>query len=123
MNELNAFWEVVGKGAAIIGVMVAIIQGTRYLYSVTPTAKLEKRVEELEGSKNEDQRHLQRHDEEIKFLQDRTLQTENQIKDINEGIKKIGKSNISMLRHMIDGNGVDKMREEADDLTEFFINR
>ena len=98
MQDIEIFWNVVGKGAAIIGVIVAITQGIRYLYSLMPSSKLEKRVGDIES-----------HQE--------------QLRQMNEGIHRIGKSQIALLHHTIDGNGVDKMREEVDDLTDFFIDR
>lgn len=123
MQEIETFWIVVGKGAAILGVIVAILQGIRYLYTVTPTAKLEKRVIELEDKKEKDYIHLKKHDDEIETLQKKTDATDKKIEEVNQGVKKIGKSNILILRHMIDGNEIDKMKNEADDLTDFFIDR
>ena len=123
MQELETFWTVVGKGAAILGVIVAIIQGIKYLYKETPTAKLEARIVELEDKKEKDYQHLKKHDEQIEEIKEKIDDTDRKIEKVNEGVKKIGKSQIVLLRHMIDGNGVDKMAEEAQDLTDFFIER
>lgn len=123
MADLGTFWGVVGKGAAVIGVLVAIIQGVRYLYSLMPSAKLEQRVDSIETKQQKDYEHLKNHDAEIDLLKKKTDKTEQQLHQVNEGIQRIGKSQIALLRHTIDGSGVDKMREEADDLTEFFIDR
>lgn len=123
MQDVETFWTVVGKGAAIIGIIVAIIQGIRYLYGIMPIAKLEKQVGTLMQKMENDYVHLQRHDREILELQKRAEAIDTQIDNINEGVTKIGKSNISILRHMIDGDAVDKMKEEVQDLTEFFIDR
>lgn len=123
MQDVESFWTVVGKGAAIIGVIVAIIQGIKYLYAETPTAKLEKKVEDIMKKMENDYVHLQRHDREILELQKKADSIDKQIRLVNDGITKIGKSNISILRHMIDGNGADKMKDEVKDLTEFFIDR
>lgn len=122
MGEIEAFWSVVGKGAAIIGVIVAIVQGVSYLYTKTPGAKLEKRVGDMEGHLQKDYEHLKKHDEDIDALRLKTDRTEQQLEELNAGIHRIGKSQIALLRHNIDGNGVEKMREEADDLTQYFID-
>lgn len=123
MQDIEIFWNVVGKGAAIIGVIVAITQGIRYLYSLMPSSKLEKRVGDIEAHQAKDYEHLKKHDTDIEDLRKKTDQTQEQLKQVNEGIQRIGKSQIALLHHTIDGNGVDKMREEVDDLTDFFINR
>ena len=123
MQDIETFWSVVGKSAAIIGVIVAIIQGVKFLYAETPTAKLAKRVDGMGEKLDKDLHHLERHDREISELQIKTSETERKIEEMNNGIKMIGKSNILILRHMIDGDGVDAMKKEAEDLTEFFINR
>jgi len=122
-GELETFWTVVGKGAAIIGVVVAIIQGIRYLYSIMPSAKLEKRMELAEVKLQKDYEHLQEHDRDIKGLKEKTDLTEAKLNEMNGGIQRLGKSQIALMRHMIDGNGIDQLREEADDLTEYFIER
>lgn len=123
MGDIETFWMVVGKGAAIIGVIVAILQGVRYIYSVMPSAKLEKRLDNAEEKLQKDYEHLQEHDREIKGLKEKTDNTEKKLEQVGEGIQRIGKSQIALLRHSIDGSGTDKLREEADDLTEFFIDR
>ena len=123
MQDIEVFWNVVGKGAAIIGVIVAITQGIRYLYSLMPSSKLEKRVGDIEEHVQKDYEHLKKHDTDIDDLRKKTDRTQEQLKQVNEGIQRIGKSQIALLHHTIDGNGVDKMREEVDDLTDFFINR
>lgn len=123
MQEIETFWTVVGKGAAIIGIIVAIVQGVRYLYGILPSAKLEKRVDKIEELQKKDYEHFQKIDNRLDHLEQKTDNTQKQLEQVNEGILRIGKSQIALLRHTIDGNGIDKMREEADDLTEFFIER
>lgn len=123
MQEIETFWTVVGKGAAIIGIIVAIVQGVRYLYGILPSGKLEKRVDKIEELQKKDYEHFQKIDNRLDHLEQKTDNTQKQLEQVNEGILRIGKSQIALLRHTIDGNGIDKMREEADDLTEFFIER
>lgn len=123
MTELETFWTVVGKGAAIIGVIVALVQGISYLYTKMPTGKLEKRVDKIEELQKRDYEHFNKIDERLDNLEQKSDSTQKQLEQVNEGIQRIGKSQIALLRHTIDGNGIDKMREEADDLTAFFIDR
>lgn len=122
-NEISVTWDLIIKIGAIIGILVAIIQGTKYLASLTPTAKLTERVNGIEDNLKKDFEHIKEIDRKIEHLEEKTDNTQVQIKEVNDGIKMIGHSQISLLRHMVDGNGVDKMRDEADELTKFFIDR
>lgn len=122
-NEISVTWDLIIKIGAIIGILVAIIQGTKYLASLTPTAKLTERVNGIEDNLKKDFEHIKEIDRKIAHLEEKTDNTQKQIEEVNEGIKKIGRSQISLLRHMVDGNGVDKMRDEAEELTDFFIDR
>ena len=121
--EVETFWAVLGKGAAIIGVIVAIVQGVRYLYSLLPSAKLEKRLKQAETNLERDYEHLKKHDNEIEQLNKKSDDTAKKIDQVNQGVHRLGKSQIALLNHQINGNGIDKLKEEADDLTDFFIDR
>lgn len=123
MNDLEIAWSVVGKVGAVIAVLVAIIQGTRYLYSMAPSAKLEKRVDKLEEHLAKDFEHLKEIDAKIEKLSEKIERTDSELKQLTEGINRIGKSQISLLRHFVSGNGQEEMQKEAEDLTDFFINR
>lgn len=122
-TEISVTWDLIIKIGAIIGILVAIIQGTKYLASLTPTAKLTERVNGIEDNLKKDFEHIKEIDRKIEHLEEKTDNTQKQIKEVNDGIKMIGRSQISLLRHMVDGNGVDKMRDEAEELTDFFIDR
>lgn len=123
MNEINIAWDLVGKVAAIIGVIVAIVKGVEYLNSLTPTAKLQKRVDVIDEKQKRDFEHLQLIDAKIEHLEIQVTDTQTQIQEVNEGVRRIGKSQISLLRHFVSGNGQKEMIDEADDLTEWFIDR
>ena len=123
MEEINVAWDLIGKIAAIIGVIVAIVKGVEYLNSLTPTARLEKRVDVIDEKQKKDFEHLQRIDAKIEHLEIQVTDTQTQIQEVNEGIRRIGKSQISLLRHFVTGNGQEEMIDEADDLTEWFIDR
>lgn len=122
-NEIEITWELVLKVGAIIGILVAIIQGAKYLASLTPTAKLTNKVKEIEEFQKKDYEHLKEIDRKIEALEKRTEDTQKQIGDVNDGVKVLGRSQISLLRHLIDGNGADKMAQEVEELTDFFIKR
>jgi len=122
-TEIEIVWSFLGKIAAILGVIVAAIKAIQYLNSLTPAAKLELRVAENERKLNNDFEHLKAIDEKIAHLEKKTDDTQLQIKEVNEGIQRIGKSQISLLRHFVTGNGQKEMSEEADDLTAWFIDR
>ena len=123
MEEINVAWYLIGKIAAIIGVIVAIVKGVEYLNSLTPTARLEKRVDVIDEKQKKDFEHLKAIDAKIEHLELQVIDTQTQIQEVNEGIQRIGKSQISLLRHFVTGNGQKEMADEADDLTEWFIDR
>lgn len=123
MNEISIAWELVGKIAAVVGVIVAIVKGVEYLNSLMPTTKLEKRIDGIEEKQKKDFEHLKAIDAKIEHLEMQVTDTQTQIQEVNEGIQRIGKSQISLLRHFVTGNGQKEMADEADDLTEWFIDR
>ncbi len=122
-TELEVVWSFVGKLAAVVGVLVALVKGYQFLRSLTPISKLELRVGEAEQKLRNDYDHLKKIDEQIEHLEKTSDDTQLQIKEVNEGIQRIGKSQISLLRHFVTGNGQKEMADEADDLTEWFIDR
>ena len=123
IQDIETFWIVVGKFAAIIALLVGLVQGLSYLHTKLPSGKLEKRVDKIEELQKRDFEHFKKIDGRLDNLEKDSRNTQEQLKQVNDGIQRIGKSQIALLRHNIDGNGIDKMREEADDLTEFFIDR
>ena len=123
ISDIEVAWSVVGKFAIILGVIVGIVQGVKYLNSLSPTTKLEKRIGDAEEKLRNDYERLNDIDRRIEALEHKVDDTQKQIHEVNEGIQRIGKSQISLLRHMIDGNGIDKMKQEVKELTEYFIDR
>lgn len=120
-TEVDITWELILKVAAIIGVLVAIIQGTKYLSSMTPTAKLTNRVNSIEELQKKDYEHLKEIDRKIESLEQKTNDTQRQIGEVNQGVKMLGRSQVSLLLHMINGNGVDEMAKEVEELTKYFF--
>jgi len=123
IQDIETFWMVVGKFAAVIALLAGLVQGISYLHQKLPSGKLEKRVDKIEELQKRDFEHFKKIDSRLDNLEKDSRNTQEQLKQVNDGIRRLGKSQIALLRHNIDGNGIDKMREEADDLTEFFVDR
>lgn len=122
-NELEVVWALAGKVGAGIALIVALIKSAQFLFSLTPTSHLEIRVKKCEENLDKDFKRLERIDNDI--LEIKKVQNGNQeeLKKLSKGINKIGTSQITLLRHMIDGNGIEEMKAEAEDLTKFFIEK
>lgn len=122
-NELEVVWALVGKVGAGIALIVALIKGAQFLFSLTPTSRLEIRVKKCEQDLEKDLEHLEKHDAEIEAIRKGQEGYKIELEHAVKGINKIGTSQISLLRHMIDGNGIEEMKAEAEDLTKFFIEK
>lgn len=122
-DEVMAVWSFIGKIGVALGVIVAIIKGFEYLYKKMPVSKLEERVEKCEAHDRDDLKRLTDIEGRVGALEDKLETTKCEIEHINEGVRRLGTSQISMLRHLVNGNGQKDMEKEVDDLTEFFINR
>ena len=123
MDEINAAWSLIGKIGVALAVIVGVVTSVKYLYGLLPTAKLETRVDDMETKQKEGFDRLAKLDSEIAEIKKRFEFTEKQLMQMNEGINRIGKSQISLLHHFATGNGQKEMMKEADDLTEFFVDR
>lgn len=122
-GEMEVLWTAIGKIGVAIGAVVALIKGVEYLWSKHPTSKLEARVATCEEHNKNDFEHLKAVDSRLNIFEDKLTTSNNKVKHIDEGITRIGKSQISLLRHFVNGNGKQEMNDEADELTEYFINR
>ena len=55
---------------------------------------------------------------------DRKLDSDNKrIDDLSEGIRELCKSNLAILKHLINGNSKDKLTEARDNMNEYLIQR
>lgn len=120
-SEIEALWSALGKIGAIIVALGGFVKMAQYLFSLTPTSKLEIRVKKCEDNLQKDFNHFERLDNEIVEIKKSQQKYGDELQKAVNGINKIGTSQISLLRHMADGNGVDELRAEAEDLTKFFI--
>lgn len=122
-GEINAVWSFVGKLGAGLAVIVALVKGFEYLMSKMPVSKLEERVKSIEEHDKKDLEHFKEIESRIETIERQLNESNNKITRIDEGIQRLGKSQILLLRHFATGNGQKEMADEADDLTEYFINR
>ena len=120
-SEIEALWSLVGKAGTFIAAIVALIKGYQFLRSLSPAAKVEKRMDAAEAKLQKDYEHLDKLDKEVAEIKKSQQKYGDELQKAVNGINKIGTSQISLLRHMADGNGVDELRAEAEDLTKFFI--
>ena len=122
-SEIEAVWSVIGKIGVVVGVLVALIKGFQYLMSLTPTSKLEHRVLEIEKHDKNDLEKFKSIEVRLDALESKITESDDKMKRIDEGIQRIGKSQILLLKHFVTGNGQQEMSKEADELTAYFIDR
>jgi hypothetical protein len=110
-----------------VAVVVTGIKALQFLFSLTPTGKLKLQVEANTKHLAEDFERFKTIDKkitDIEFkLETADKQRAEESQKLNASLNMIGTSVASILNHMIDGNGVDEMKEERDRLTSHFINR
>ena len=123
ISQIDATWILVGKILAILTVVVGLFKAVEYLWTKTPTAKIESRLETAEKRLEKGDKHFEELDNRIKKIEEQVSETQKQISEVNAGVKMLGKAEISLFRHFIDGNGVDQMKKEVKDLTDYFIER
>ena len=122
-QDLTTVWTVFVSVGVGIGVVVAFIKGVQYLFEVSPTGKLSERVKKIEDHDTKDLERFNQLEQRIENLESKVNESNNKISRIDEGIQRLGKSQILLLRHFATGNGQKEMAEEANDLTDYFIGR
>lgn len=121
--EINATWALIGKTLAVLTVIVGLVKAVEYLWAKTPTAKIEARMNTAEKRLEAGDKHFEELDKKIQSIEERVSDTQKQINEVNEGIKMLGKAEVSLFNHFINGNGVEQMKKEVKDLTDYFIER
>lgn len=122
-ESITTAWTLFVSIGVGVGVVVAFIKGIQYLFQLTPVSKLEQRVKKVEEHDSKDLERFTVIESRIERLEQKLNESDNKISRIDEGIQRLGKSQILLLRHFATGNGQKEMAEEADDLTEYFIDR
>lgn len=122
-EAITTAWTLFVSIGVGVGVVVAFIKGVQYLFNLTPVSKLEHRVAKIEEHDTKDLERFGVLETRIDHLEQKLNESDSKISRIDEGIQRLGKSQILLLRHFATGNGQKEMAEEADDLTEYFIDR
>lgn len=122
-NDMTAFWSVIVNVGVAVGVIVALIKGVQYLFELTPTADLKKRVTKIEEHDAKDLERFSNIESRIEDMERKLNDTDKNIIHIDEGIQRLVQSQISLLHHLATGNGQKELLEEAEKLSEYFINR
>lgn len=122
-NDMTAFWSVIVNFGVAVGVIVALIKGIQYLFELTPTADLKKRVTKIEEHDAKDLERFSNIESRIEDMERKLNDTDKNIIHIDEGIQRLVQSQISLLHHLATGNGQKELLEEAEKLSEYFINR
>lgn len=121
--QIDATWVLIGKALAVLTVIVGLFKAVEYLWAKTPTAKIETRLETAEKRLEAGDKRFDELDRRIQSIEEQVGETQKQIGEVNEGIKMLGKAEVSLFNHLISGNGVDSMKQEVKDLTDYFIER
>ena len=122
-NDMTAFWSVIVNVGVAVGVIVALIKGVQFLFELTPTADLKKRVTKIEEHDAKDLERFSNIESRIEDMERKLNDTDRNISHIDEGIQRLVQSQISLLHHLATGNGQKEMLEEAENLSEYFISR
>ena len=95
----------------------------KYLFELTPTADLKKRVSRIEEHDQKDLERFSSIEKRIEDMERKLGDTDRNIAHIDDGIQRLVQSQISLLHHLATGNGQKELLEEAEKLSEYFINR
>ena len=97
---MDISWELI---AGICGGIVLLFTAGEKIFRIfKPAANLKRKVDSMEA--------------EIKELRSYTDRDYEALQHIDEILKGIGKGQITMMNHMIDGNHVEAMKRTRDDL-------
>lgn len=116
-------WQDMLMVAGAIGTVVAGIKGVQYLFSLTPTSKLQGQVDKHSELLAKDKQRLDDHDLHLKQIDMRLEQTDSKLEEITSSINALGLALASIINHMIDGNDTKKLIDTRDELLKKFIER
>ena len=124
---MDGLWERVLDVLGWVALFVAALKGLQYIFSLLPSSKLALQVKENTEKLQKDYTRLDKLNERLDSLEQRINESEKERAEetrlINQSLNMLGKSQISMLRHFVDGNGIEEMKREAEKLTSFFIDK
>lgn len=122
-QDIATVWSVFSIVGGALVLIVSVIKGVEYLFKLMPVSKLEERVKSIEEHDKNDFEHFKEIERRIDHIEQKLSDSDDKMTRIEEGVQRIGKSQILLLRHFTTGNGQKEMEKEANDLTEFFIDR
>lgn len=124
---MSVNWANAKDFLAWFALIAGAYKAVEYLLAKTPTARLFAEMEEMKKHLDSDNKQLKKHDNELcelkTAMKEMSKTVESQNKYLNEAINMLGTSQISMINHMITGNGQEELKKERDEMTDFFINR
>lgn len=123
LTQIDSAWILVGKILAFLTVVIGLIKAVEYLWDKSPTAKIEIRMTDAEKRLEQGDKRFEDIDRRIKGIEEKVEGTQEEIKKVNEGIQMLGKAEISLINHLINGNGKEDMQREVKELTDYFIER
>lgn len=127
LQNILIVWGVIAAIGAAVGIVSKLIKDGEFIFSKTPTAKLQIQVQKNTEYIRNDNERFTKLESQIALLENRLSAIESKTtaenERINESLSMLGTSLAAMLNHMIDGNGVDQMKEERSKLTAYFFNR
>lgn len=123
MQDFSKLLEICGW----VAIIVSAVKGVQFLFSITPTGKLKVQVEKNTKHLEQDFEKFKVLENDISSIKMKIEQSEREraedSKKLNASLNMIGTSVASILNHMIDGNGIEEMKEERDRLMTHFINK
>ena len=123
LSEIDATWVLIGKILAFLTVIIGLIKAVEYLWSKSPSSKMESRLETAEKRLEQGDKRFEEIDRKIASIEEKVERTQDQLEEVNKGIQTLGKAEVSLLNHLISGNGVEEMKKEVKELTDYFIER
>lgn len=109
-------WQDLLMIAGAVGTIVAGVKGVQYLFSLTPTHKLQDTVTQHTVE-------LKEHDEHLKRIDRKMDDTEEKLDKITSSLNALGIALATLINHEIDGNDTKKLTEVRDELFKQFIER
>ena len=109
-------WQELLMIAGAIGTIVAGIKGVQYLFSLTPTSKLQTTV-------NKHSADIKEHEEHLKRIDRKMDDTDEKLDKINGSLNALGIALATLINHEIDGNDTKKLIDVRDELFKQFIER
>ncbi len=124
---MHVTWATTKEFLAWIAIVSGGIKALEYLFSKTPIAHLKAEIDKMKAQLTDTNQLLKEHERELREHNRAIMSISEELaaqrRHLNVAIDKLGTSQISILNHMITGNGITELKQDRDDLTDFFVNR